>query len=84
MSNVKNSNSFVLFRRKGGDKKVSAITSTEQNKDITLHFVTKGGKEEEGFIYVACDEPGQEYLSVSRGTEVKKQGPVAMKLRFAD
>lgn len=84
MSNVKNSNSFVVFRKQGGDKKPTPISKDEQNKDLTLHFVTKGNKEEEGFIYVACEEPGTQYLSVSPGPDAKQLTPAVMKLRFAD
>lgn len=82
MTNVKNANSFVLLREFGGDKKPDPIPQRSVGAPVTMHFVTKGNEKEEGFVYIACEEAGWQYLSVSPGPEATKLTPTLMTVRL--
>lgn len=82
MTNVKQSKSFVVLREVGGDKTPKLIPKKSVGAKVTIHFVTKGNEKEEGFVYVACEENGYQYLSVSPGPDVTSVTAIEMMIRL--
>ncbi|ROW05504.1 hypothetical protein VSDG_00444 [Cytospora chrysosperma] len=84
MTNEKHSKSFVMLREVGGDKTPKPVPQKSAGTNVTMHFVTKDNEKEEGFVYIACEEAGYQYLSVSPGPEVTSVTAIVMSVRLAD